>query len=133
MARAKRRLFHETSDKVVELAARIRLVQWSKDQSKHLKHLHRGTGLGECEDVLAQSQRMILREPLDVFRIVEHPLALHLYMTRIVLPKALKTWTANRCCVRPPVSRHQFIESVCARPNTAIDDWNQVTDCRLLG
>src|SRR6266581_3366802 len=70
---------------------------------------------------------MIFGQSFYVFRVVEHSLALHLNVARIILPKALKAGPTDYCSVRPPVSSRQLAEPVCTCADASVNNRNQVT------
>src|SRR5258705_13651685 len=69
---------------------------------------------------------MIVRQTVDVTRIIEHTLAFHLNVARVVLTEALKTWTSDRCGVSAPIGRGEFAQPIAARTNSTVYDRNQM-------
>src|SRR5882724_521122 len=65
---------------------------------------------------------MIVLQPVDVTRLIEHTLAFHLNVARVVLTEALKTWTSDRYGVSAPIGRGEFAQPIAARTNSTVYD-----------
>ena len=112
---------------MVRLRARIGLPQRRQRQRQHLKHLHTRARHGKCKDIFSGLQRVALRQPGDIGRIVEAALALCLDQARIILAETLKARAANRRGMRLPVGGGELAVTITAYGDAAVDDRDQMS------
>lgn len=67
---------------------------------------------------------MILRKAIDVGRIVEVAVTLHLNQAGIVLLEALQASTPYRCCMSTPVGCGKLTQPIPSNVNSAVYNWN---------
>ncbi len=76
---------------------------------KELQHHEAGGVHGKGEDVLVAVNKVVVRQPLNIARIVEQSLSIHADVRRIKLAEAFEAGSSWECDMRAPVSTAQLL------------------------
>ena len=99
---------------------------WGDDHREHLSDLERGASHAEGKDVLAALDGMVVRELLDVGRIIEVTVPFRLNETAVVLAQTLQTPPAGRRDVRLPVCRTHEMSTGQLDEDSSVDNGDQM-------